>query len=143
MQNKLIISGLIALALQNAWGADTYLKVKIAFYKNSHCAGKPLSTFEYNTAKSCNNYSYVDSKGVTTKGSVGHFRCYPDKLVYDKYPLNWNCHKHGVIYNLNYSVPGDSTKCQRAVSHEGYVYERLLNYKYPGNIYCIVHDKKK
>ena len=36
---------------------------------------------DIDTSKSCVNYSYVDSKGKTYRGSVGHFRCYADRVV--------------------------------------------------------------
>lgn len=109
--------------------------IKLVIYKNSTCQ-QQYGTIKLNILKACVNYSYVDAKGITIRGSLGHFRCYPDKLVYAKFPFDSNCPMTAKMKKLDYSVPADPKACQRALSHEGFVYERLLNYKYPGHKSC-------
>jgi len=87
-------------------------------------------------SKACSNYSYVDSKGKTTQGSNGNFRCYPDKLVYDKYPFAADCDPKTQIINRDHAVSASPKECLRVPSHEGDVFERLVDYKYPGREDC-------
>lgn len=117
-----------------AWAASS--QFSLAIYKNETCSGEPAGRLKMDTAKSCVNYSYVDSKGVTTHGSNGHFHCYPDKVVFDKYPFASDCSKKATLIDRAHSIPTAETTCQRAPSHEGDVFEKILNYLYPGNENC-------
>ena len=111
-------------------------KVKVAIYKDPACTGPVAGVLVLDIAKSCSNYSYVDSKGVTTQGSNGNFRCYADKLVYDKYPFATDCDPTAKIIEHNHAVSASPQGCLRAPSHEGDVFERLLDYKYQGKENC-------
>jgi hypothetical protein len=90
---------------------------------------------DIDTSKACVNYSYVDSKGVTTNGSLGNFRCYADKVVLDKYPFAKDCDPKAEIVNKDWMVPAPPG-CNEAPSHEGPVYESLVGYTYPGTESC-------
>jgi hypothetical protein len=116
------------------------IKFKVYIYKNDKCTGKEDGEIDIDTAKSCTSYSYVDSKGVTTVGSQNNIRCYADKVVYDKYPFSSKCSAKDSVYHgqqvteYNHAIPLDG--CLVAPSHEGNVYEKLVDYTYPGNENC-------
>jgi hypothetical protein len=118
-----------------AFAADSYAKITIGIYKDKTCPEKAVwDKLEANGSQKCVNYSYVDSKGVTTRGSNGNFRCYADKVVYDKYPFEENCNPKAKLLDKNHAVPVGV--CLEAPSHEGPVYEKLLDYTYPGHENC-------
>jgi hypothetical protein len=114
---------------------------KIGIYKNSGCKGKPDATFDIYPARSCNSYSYTDSKGVLFSGSQNNFRCSKDKVTYDKYPFSANCSAKESVFEGKQIVNRDHTlnanQCHEAPSHEGPVYEKLVDYKYTGNENCL------
>lgn len=124
--------------------ADTqpHITFKVNVYKNPKCTGKLAGpAIVIDTSKSCNSYSYVDSKGVTTTGSQDHVRCYHNKVVFDKYPFSAKClasesfYQGKQIIEKNHSLPVGV--CKEAASHDGPVYEKLSGYTYPGNENCM------
>jgi hypothetical protein len=125
--------------------AETSDHVQFMFtvYDNPTCKGEPFAKTPIDTAQSCINYSYED-EGVVYKGSLGHFRCYPDKITFDKYPFGENCvakdsrWKNQEIVNKDYTVPVSAKECQAATSHSGEntVSERILDYTYGGSEDC-------
>ena len=111
-------------------------RVKIAIYKDPACTEKAAGVLVLEITQPCSNYSYVDSKGLTIHGSNGNFRCYADKLVYDKYPFATDCDPSAKLIDKNHAVSASPQGCLRAPSHEGDVFERLLDYQYPGKENC-------
>ena len=111
-------------------------QAKVAIYKDPVCTDPAAGTLVLDITKPCSNYSYVDSKGATIKGSNGRFRCYADKLVYDKYPFATDCDPTAKIIDKNHAVSASPQGCLRVPSHEGDVFERLLDYQYPGKENC-------
>jgi len=85
--------------------------------------------------KPCNSYSYIDSKGVKTSGSVANIRCYKNKVLYDAYPFSSTCSTTAEIIEKNHTLLVKN--CSEAKSHEGLVYDKLIGYQYPGNIKCV------
>jgi hypothetical protein len=85
------------------------------------------------TAQACQTVYYADSKGKFTPATLGHYRCYPDHIVVDKYYLQATCDKNKP-YKKDYVF--FSKKCHAAPSHEGTVYEKLIDYHYPGHEDC-------
>lgn len=109
----------------------------VAIFKNSACSGTPAGEIAMPTGTACVNYSYTDSKGLKTLGSNGNIRCYPDKVVFDKYPLVKDCPQNAKIIERDHKLSADPKTCLRAPSHEGDVFEKLLGYTYPGNENCM------
>jgi hypothetical protein len=127
------------LGMPLSYGKGNYINFKITVFNDAKCTDKK-GDIEVNTKpKHCSSYSYTDSKGVVTHGSIGNVRCYQDRIVVDKFPFDPNCSPSGEHTNLNYTIPAEG-HCQEAPSHEGSVYESLTGYKYPGNKEC---KKKK
>jgi hypothetical protein len=127
----------------NAHASGDYIDFKISVYKDKNCKGKPWGNIDIDTKPGfCSSYEYADSKGVITKGGNGSFRCYKDKVVYNKYPFSATCSPDSDHYTPDYSVPATGKRCFEAVSHEGPVYEYLKGYKYPGNVECKKMVKK-
>jgi len=125
---------LLAMLSSTARAGGTQFSVEI--YKNDACTGKPAGAIAMHTGKSCVNYYYFDSKGVKTLGSNGNIRCYPDKVVFDKYPLVKDCPPTAKIIDRDHSLSADPKTCLRAPSHEGDVFEKLVGYTYPGHENC-------
>lgn len=118
-----------------------YITFKVDVYKNPKCAGKLAgAAIVIDTSKSCNSYSYVDSKGMTTTGSQNNVRCYKDKVIFDKYAFSGKClasesfYQGKQIVEKNHSIQVGA--CQEAPSHDGPVYEKLSGYVYQGNEGC-------
>jgi hypothetical protein len=146
--SKKILALAISLFSINTVYAAKHVVIEYAVYKNTTCSGKLVGKDKIDTGKKCFNYSYVDSKGVTTRGSLGNFHCYKDKVVMNKYPFAQNCTvEHAKtamekITNMDSPVPA-APGCRIAPSHEGQVSERLENYTYPGNENCEISDDHK
>ena len=134
--------GLLVLLFTSA-NAETqkYATFEVEIYKDSKCTGKVAGPpIVIDTSKSCNSYSYVDSKGVTTVGSQNNVRCYKDKVVYDKYPFSSKCLASESVYEGKEVVEKNHSLtvgvCTEAPSHEGPVYEMLEGYRYLGSEDC-------
>ncbi len=119
-----------------SWGAySAYLQPEIWIYADKDCTQlkTDASFLKVDTGLSCQTIYYTDTAGKKFPTTMGNYRCYPDKLVFDKYPVQTSCSKDGRV-NQDYSITlGD---CQKANSHEGPVYEKLVNYQYGGKEDC-------
>lgn len=136
------IAGVVMVGLLSAPVHASYAKFTIGVYTDKTCSDSSFKgPIDIDTTKPCLNYSYVDSKGKTTQGSNGHFRCYADKVVYDKYPFASDCDTKAQIVERDHAVP--ATACLEAPSHEGPVYEKLVGYTYPGSENCQELSKVK
>lgn len=114
---------------------------KLGVYADSKCTKLKgeSAVMSLDTSKTCQTIYYTDSVGKSTPATMGNYRCYKDKLVFDKYPLQDNCKGDGLV-SKDYSV---SFTCQSAPSHEGTVYEKLIEYQYSGNEDCSLPTSKK
>lgn len=127
---------MLLVGLKTARGAGEPARFAIMIYSDDACT-KQKGPIAIDASKACVDYSYVDSKGKTTWGSNGHFRCYKDKVVFDKYPFNPGCDPMAKLINKDYSIPAGPKQCQRAPSHDGDVFENLVGYQYPGSESCV------
>lgn len=121
-----------------------YITFEVDIYGNPQCSGQPIGIISIDASKHCNTYSYVDSKGKTITGSQNNVRCYRDKIVYDKYPFSEKCLATESYYQGKQFVEKNSAVpvnvCQKVLSHDGYIYEKLTQYTYPGNENCFTES---
>jgi len=131
----LILVGLLFTYSQAAMADQAQKPIfKLGVYEDSKCTKlkDESAVMSLDTSKSCQTIYYTDSRGKSTPATMGNYRCYKDKLVFDKYPLQDNCNGTGQV-SKDYSV---SFNCQSAPSYKGTVYEKLIEYQYPGNEDC-------
>lgn len=135
------------LMLHSVYAANEKpLIFKINVYKTPACKGKLAGPpIRINTSKTCNSYSYVDSKNRTINGSQNHLRCYKDKIVFDRYPFSNKCIASESYYQGKQFVEKNDSlevgQCHQAASHDGFVYEKLSGYHYPGNEDCTTRKR--
>lgn len=114
------------------------ITITLGVYEDSKCEkvrtnGDEVHIGKLNTSLGCQTNYYTNSKGEKTPASSGNFRCYKDHVIFDKFPLSETCDYSGSKVRTDYYI---SNKCQPAPSHEGTVYEKLIDYKFPGNENC-------
>ena len=129
------VSLFIVLVVYGVLSHSAYLKPEIWVYSDKACTKlqTDASFLKVDTSKKCQTIFYTDKAGKKFPATMGNYRCYKDKLVFDKYPGQTSCESKEMV-NKNYSIPVDT--CQKAKSHEGPVYEKLVNYQYAGNEDC-------
>ena len=84
-------------------------------------------------SKVYSTFYYYDPNNKKIPATMGNFRCFKDHITFDKHPLQDNCNdpsKANKIYMVY------ANKCQKARSHMGPVYEKLVDYEYPGKESC-------
>ncbi len=124
----------IAAFLSHSVWAGT---IRIGVYEDANCT-KYISTIEnsiqsLDPTKSCNIASYIDPiTGQTQYTSFSDLQCTPDGIMVTKRPHQQGCAGSSGKSNYVYSA----TECRVAPSHLGPVYEKLIDYKYPGNKNC-------
>ena len=136
-----IICVLFALGNQAVFASNGYAEFDIAVYGDKDCspASKKTPVIKMDANLKCNSYSYADSVKKITTGSQGELRCYRDKVVMNKYPFSGTCDRKAKIIDKDHEVKAG--ECMPNPSHEGTVYEKLENYKYPGNEDCRLKSK--
>ena len=120
-----------------------YAEITLGMYADSNCTealeqnGEPF-TLPMDTSKKCFDFSYVDPSEDKIPTSHANFRCFRDYILYDKYPFSADCSTvERVAPTINYRI---GNECQFADSHEDGVYEKLIKYKHPGTVDCIVNE---
>ncbi|WP_185236186.1 hypothetical protein [Teredinibacter franksiae] len=118
-----------------------YAGIKLGMYADANCdvplkqQGEPFVLL-MDTAQKCFDFSYVDPSEDNIPTSHANFRCFRDYILYDKYPFSADCSTvERVAPTINYRI---GNECQFADSHEGGVYEKLIEYQHPGTVDCIV-----
>jgi hypothetical protein len=136
-----VLYGLLAISTQAAFASNGYTEFEVVVYGEKTCSpsSKKTPAIKIDANVKCNSYSYADSVGKITTGSQGNIRCYPNKVVMDKYPFSGTCNSKEKIINLNHEVIVG--ECMPNPSHEGTVYEKLEKYQYPGNENCRLKSK--
>jgi len=112
-----------------------YILFYKAIYDDKACKISAGPAIVVDTGVYCHPYSYYDSQGVLFKGAIANIRCYKDRIVADNYPFSPTCDPKAKIIEKNSALYVGA--CKEAISHEGPVFEKLIGYKYPGNIKCI------
>jgi hypothetical protein len=112
-------------------------EIRLGIYADSKCT-KYISTIEnsiktLNPQSSCNITSYIDPVTSQTRyTSFSDFQCTPDGIIVTKHPMQEGCEGSRAVSNYIVSA----TACRAAPSHLGTVYEKLIEYYYPGNKDC-------
>ncbi|MCF8161003.1 MAG: hypothetical protein K9J76_09880 [Polaromonas sp.] len=118
-------------------------QVRLAMFSDAACE-KPLINngvpfvVTMDTGQACFSFSYTDPAGLVVPTSHANFRCENEKVVYDKYPSSSDCKQSTTSRakpTMGYAI---SNTCQFAASHTGGVYEKLVDYRVPGNADCTV-----
>jgi hypothetical protein len=116
---------------------------QVAMFSDAACE-KPLLqngvpfVVTMDTGQACFSFLYTDPAGLVEPTSHANFRCENDKVFYDKYPFSSDCKQSTTSSakpTMGYAI---SNTCQFAGSHTGGVYEKLVDYRYPGNADCTV-----
>lgn len=139
-----IVFAIGAMAALTAYGGEkAHEQVKLAMFSDAACE-KPLLqngipfVMTMDTGQACFSFSYTDPAGLVVPTSHANFRCENDKIFYDKYPFSSDCKQSTnsrAKSTMGYVV---SNTCQFAASHKGGIYEKLVDYRYPGNADCSV-----
>lgn len=116
------------------------VNVLVGVYKDSKCKNllsnglgdRALSVLAIDLSKKCSTFHYIDRANVKTPGAFANFKCYKEYITLSKYPMSESCINPKMVMD-NYKL---SFKCTRASSHEGVVYEKIIDYQYPGNEDC-------
>lgn len=123
--------------------APPFAQVKLAMFSDAACSqplrqnGQPF-VVTMDTSKACFAFNYTDPAGLVVPTSHANFRCTSTGVSYDKFPFNASCQPsttRSVMPTIGYTV---TSACQFAPSHGGGVYERLVDYTYPGASGCAV-----
>lgn len=115
--------------------------IKLAMFSDEECTdpklqdGKPF-VVEMDVSQSCFRFFYIAPSGDKVDTSHSDFKCYEDRITFDKYPFSADCtDSERIAHREDYPV---GTTCQFAPSHDGGLYEMLVDYVYPGSEDCAV-----
>lgn len=138
------VGAIVAAGLLAGFGGEeSHEQVRLAMFSDAACE-KPLLqnglpfVVTMDTGQACFSFSYTDPAGLVVPTSHANFRCENEKVVYDKYPFSSDCKQSTTSSakpTMGYAI---SNTCQFAASHTGGVYEKLVDYRYPGNADCTV-----
>lgn len=111
--------------------------IRVALYADPQCTQfistkeNSLDTLDPNIA--CTITSYIDpTDGKKIYTSFSNLQCFADGVTVTKFAVHAGCDGTHAVENYFFSA----NECRQAVSHLGFVYEKLVNYRYSGTRDC-------